>query len=208
MKKGVIVSIILIAIVLCGIFSPARYAHADSTPVILLSGKKDGDEIVVDVTMRNNQGISAMNLSLEYDTDKIELVGYTQGQALATLDLITTNTETDKGYAIYPFKFNWSGEANDSTNGKFLTLRFAALKNATGKAHVTFTYKQGADVNYISDEELKTQNVLIDVLQFDLSEDGKPVNFVNNEALLNEIGEKTEDKTTALAVGLALGGTP
>ena len=203
MKIRYVGIILILLALLCGTIGSAGVAYADTNPVILLSGKNVDGEIVVEVNLKNNEGISAMNLSLEYDTDRIVLTGLERGDALSTLDLITTNTDTETGYAVYPFKLNWFGEDNDATNGKMLTLHFVPIsEDVTGKARVTFSYTRGQDVNYLDDTELRTRNLLIDVLTFEVSQ-GQAEEFVHNETL----GEDDDNKSTALAIGLAIGGT-
>lgn len=194
--------ITLLAVLLCGLL-PAGVALADATPIVLLSGKVEDNRVVVTVNLRNNEGISAMMLTLDYDRDRLLLTGFEQGEALSTLDLVTTNVEGDAGYGADPFRFNWMGDGNDSSNGQLLTLYFAPVGDSEGKARVTFTYKRDTDVNYIeAGGNLRTRNLMMDTLQIDLSK-GEVTDIVST---IDPAATPAEDNTTALAVGLTLAG--
>lgn len=195
---------LLIAVLLCGLLLPAGVALADSTPILLLSGKTEGNEVVVEVTIRGNEGILAMNLTLDYDRERLVLTGFEKGEALATLDLMSTNTQTEEGYGVYPFVFNWFGEDNDATNGKLLTLHFAPIGESDGKARVSFTYNRNQGVTYIEagTPAPKTRNPLIDTLQIDLSK-GKVTDIESEIEAEPSISSKDNN---ALAVGLTLSG--
>ena len=207
--RWISICIVLVAVLLCGLLLPAGVALADSTPVLLLAGKTTEDEVVVEVTLRNNEGISAMSLTLDYDREKLVLVGLEQGEeALSTLELITTNPQGPDGYAADPFVFNWLGDANDNSNGKLLTLRFAPVSdNVDGKAYVTFSYVRNQDVNYVEkgNPYPQTRNLIVDTLHVDLS-NGKAVEMENE--IVDEIQEPNKDNTTAVAVGVSLSGVP
>lgn len=194
--------IAIVAVLLCGLFLPAGVAAADTTPVVLLSGKAQNDEVVVTANLRYNDGIGGLLLELQYDTDKLTFVGYDKGTALDGLDLMTTNVEGAEGYGAYPFRFSWSGDANDASNGLLLTLHFAVKAGAEGKAQVTFGLTQGQDVNYYEDGDLKTRNLLVDTLRIDLS-DGQATNFESEQSHLYDADDEAQKK--ALTIGLSVG---
>ena len=194
--------ITLLAVLLCGLL-PAGVALADVTPIVLLSGKAEDNRVVVTVNLRNNEGISAMMLTLDYDRERLVLTGFEQGEALSTLDLVTTNVEGTAGYGADPFRFNWMGDDNDSSNGRLLTLYFAPVGDSEGKARVTFTYKRDTDVNYIEAGDVRTRNLMMDTLQIDLSK-GEVTDIVSD--IDPATASPAHDNTTALAVGLTLAG--
>ena len=195
------IAIALVAVLLCGLILPAGMALADSTPIILLSGKTTEDDITVDVILRGNEGISSMLLSLEYDRERLVLVGLEQGDALATLDLVTTNVEGPDGYAVYPFLFSWMGDANDKTNDTMLTLHFAPVGNAQGEAYVTFGYTRDRDVNYIDDAgELRTCNLMVDTLHVNFADEATTI---ANEIEVDDAPAKSDN--VGLVVGLTVG---
>ena len=131
MKGLRLIICIAVAMILFCAMIPAQAAFAESTPILLLSGKAEGEEIVVTATLRNNEAVSAMVLQLEYDRDKLVLIGCEEGEALSSLDFIASGN-----YDVYPFLLNWSGDENDSSNGKLVTLRFSVKDAASGKAFV------------------------------------------------------------------------
>jgi len=195
------ICILLIAILLCAAIMPLQVAFAESTPVLLLSGKTEGDEIVVTVTLRNNEGISTMLLNLEYDRERLMFLGYKQEEALSDLDIIAS-----AGVDVYPYVFTWSGDANDASNGKLLTLRFAAKEDASGQAFVRFSYGRDRDVNYYEGGELKTRNLMIDTLRIELSS-GEATSIVSYNASEGSAIEEDKKNKTGLVVGLAVGGS-
>ncbi len=197
-KRTFGICILLIAILLCAAL-PAQAAFAEVTPVLLLSGKTEGNEIEVTVALRNNEGIAAMLLNLEYDREKLSLIDCSREQALSTLDLVSSGN-----YDVYPYVLTWSGDDNDASNGKLMTFRFAKKQGADGEAFVRFSYVRNRDVNYYENGELKTRNLLTDSMKIDLSSGETTV--VAPDA--SEETSETEKKgKTGLVVGLALGGT-
>ncbi len=193
------ICILLAAILLCMAF-PVQAAFAESTPVLLLSGKTEGDEIVVTVTLRNNDGISAMLLNLEYDRDRLTLIDCKQEEALSGLDLLASGN-----YGVYPYVLTWSGDDNDASNGTLLTLRFTAKEGVDGEAFVKFSYVRDRDVNYYEGGEVKTRNLMTDTLHISLAS-GEATEFVAVSPKTAAVTEEKE-RNTALIVGLAVGGT-
>ena len=193
------ICILLAAILLC-MALPVQAAFAESTPVLLLSGKTEGDEIVVTVTLRNNDGISAMLLNLEYDRDRLTLIDCKQEEALSGLDLLASGN-----YGVYPYVLTWSGDDNDASNGTLLTLRFTAKEGVDGEAFVKFSYVRDRDVNYYEGGEVKTRNLMTDTLHISLAS-GEATEFVTVSPKTPAVTEEKE-RNTALIVGLAVGGT-
>lgn len=199
--RSIGICILLVAILLCLATTPMQAAFAESTPVLLLSGKTEGNEIVVTATLKNNDGISAMLLNLEYDRDLLTFTGYQEGDALSSLDMIASGN-----YDVYPYVFTWSGDDNDASNGKLLTLRFAVKEDATGQAFVKFSYKRDRDINYYESGELMTRNLMTDTLRIDLSS-GEATAIVSENTETSSIAEEEKKSNTALIVGLAVGGS-
>ena len=193
------ICILLFAILVC-MALPVQVAFAEATPVLLLSGKTEEGEAVVTATLRNNEGIAAMLLNLEYDKDKLTLVECKQEQALSDLDMLSSGS-----YDVYPYVISWSGDFNDLSNGKLLTLRFAIKEDADGEAFVRFTYTRDRDVNYYVGGELKTRNLMADSLKIDLT-DGEATAYVSDNVGAQAMAEK-KDGNVPLVVGLSVGGT-
>lgn len=199
MKKLRLIICIALAITLFCAIIPVQTAFAESTPILLLSGRTEGEEIVVTATLRGNEAIMAMLLNLEYDRDKLVLIECKNEEALSSLDFIASGS-----YDIYPFVLNWSGDENDSSNGKLLTLRFRANGSASGKAYVKFTYTRNRDVNYKDGEELKTCNLMTDTLSIDLAS-GEAKEFVTERE--EAVSPENKENKVPLIVGLAVGGS-
>ena len=198
--RSVGICILLVAILLC-LATPMQAAFAESTPVLLLSGKTEGNEIVVTATLKNNDGISAMLLNLEYDKDLLTFTGYQEGDALSSLDMIASGD-----YSVYPYVFTWSGDDNDASNGTLLTLHFTAKEKANGQAFVKFTYGRDRDVNYYEGGEVLTRNLLTDSLRIELSS-GEATSIVTDSSDEAILPEEEKKSNTALVVGLAVGGS-
>ena len=192
------ICILLFAILVC-MALPVQVAFAEATPVLLLSGKTEEGEAVVTATLRNNEGIAAMLLNLEYDKDKLTLVECKQEQALSDLDMLPSGS-----YDVYPYVISWSGDSNDQSNGKLLTLRFAIKEDADGEAFVRFTYTRDRDVNYYVGGELKTRNLMADSLKIDLTA-GEATAYVSDNVGARAMAEK-KDGNVPLVVGLSVGG--
>ena len=141
----VIAAMLLLMTVGCeGGSSSDAYSITGSDGEIVLSASRNNNKVDVTVRLNKNCGINAMNFTLDYDTDSLTLTGYDKGSALSDLDLITTNTQTDKGYSITPFKFDYlNTNKNDSSTGVLLTLHFSKKKSAKGKTTVDLKYENG-----------------------------------------------------------------
>jgi len=197
--RSIGICILLVAILLCLATTPMQAAFAESTPVLLLSGKTEGNEIVVTATLKNNDGISAMLLNLEYDKDLLTFTGYQEGDALSSLDMIASGN-----YDVYPYVLTWSGDDNDASNGTLLTLHFTAKEKANGQAFVKFSYKRNQDINYFESGDLKTRNLMTDTLRIDLSS-GEATAIVSENSETGNI-DAEDKKNTGMIVGLAVGG--
>ena len=197
--RSIGICILLVAILLCLATTPMQAAFAENTPVLLLSGKTEGDEIVVTATLKNNEGISAMLLNLEYDRERLTFIGYQEGEALSSLDIVSSANND-----VYPYVLTWSGDDNDASNGKLLTLRFAVKEDATGQAFVKFSYKRDRDINYYEGGELLTRNLMTDTLRIDFAS-GEATSIVSENSEAGNI-DAEDKKNTGMIVGLAVGG--
>lgn len=137
---------------------------AQGNTVLVFRGKAQSErELSVEVTVEENGGVCAMLLSLDYDTDALILTGVSYGTAFSALDPVHTDTQSPAGYGIYPFRISYSGEENDTSVGRMMTLRFRVRDDAPdGTYNITFTYERDKDVAYLQDGEILTKNLLID----------------------------------------------
>ncbi|HAE88389.1 MAG TPA: hypothetical protein DCG79_00790 [Clostridiales bacterium] len=190
--------VLFVAILVC-MALPVQVTLAEATPVLLLSGKMENGEAVVTATLRNNEGISEMLLNLEYDREKLTLAECKQEQALSGLEMLPSGS-----YDIYPYAISWSGDANDSSVGKLLTLRFSVKDGAEGDAFVRFTYKRDRDVVYRAGGEYKTRNLMADTLTIKLAS-GEATEFVSDNVGADALSPQKESNV-ALVAGLSVGG--
>ena len=155
-------------------------ANIKDNAIMIMSGQTQDDKVLIDARITQNSGVSGMQLELVYDTSAMELEDFVRGGALASLSLEHTNINTDKGYAITPFKFNFLGSKNDSTTGLLLRLTFK-IKEGTpnGVYNVNLKAERNKDVIYLEDNGngtmiTKTKNVLVDSANVEIK-DSKPV---------------------------------
>ena len=167
MRKTISCIIIIFAILFTAISAPATvFADSSDNAVIVMKGEITDSGFSVKVKLVRNDGISAMDIELVYDDEALTLIGIEQGTTLSSLQCITTNTETDKGYSIRPFKFNYSGDGNDYSTGNLFTLNFKANENAEdGTYKVSLEYERDKSVNYYENGEVTTRNLSIDSVE-------------------------------------------
>ena len=140
MKKRVLSVLLIVALfVSCLAFS----ASAEGTPTLRLSNVSAGrgDEVIVDVIIENNPGVSMLELPIVYDTSRLKYVGYEAG-------IFTDWTLGTKAVFV--------SDANDTRNGTILKLKFEVLSEAPyGKTTVTFSASEmiAACINEGGDEE-------------------------------------------------------
>ena len=175
MKKVILVSL-MFSLTLTMVFaSPMRILAAEEgNTVLVMKGREQSveNEIEIDVVVEENSGVSGMLLSLEYDTSVFTLTDLEYGTAFSSLSPIHTNTETEQGYGIYPFKISYLGDENDTSTGNMMTLRFRIKENAPdGSHHITFKYERDKDVSYLKDGKILTKNLLIDGAEITLKAD-------------------------------------
>ncbi|MBE5763812.1 MAG: hypothetical protein E7338_06315 [Clostridiales bacterium] len=181
-KSGVLVNIyifiMLIAVLTVTMIAALNlqtvYADEISDPVVvILSPTVSDKEVTIQANLSKNTGLSGLTLEIEYDSSAMTLTNVEKGSALSSLDYITTNTKTDKGYAILPFKLNWSGDANDSTTGKLITMHFAIKDGAKdGNYNVTLKAEKDKAVTYLDSDGLHTKSILISGVDVVISDDG------------------------------------
>lgn len=76
-----------------------------------------GEEIKVNVTFAQNPGVAGAELILGYDTDKLEFVGFENGEILS-------NMMTNDKYNGNQLYISWVNDANAEGDGVVLTLTF------------------------------------------------------------------------------------
>lgn len=160
-----IINIFIIILALCVISAPVSTtvfaASLSDNAVITLSGEITEQEIVVKAYLRQNTAINGMTAEISYDTSAMTLKNIERGTALSSLDYMTTNVDTEKGYAITPFIINWSGDANDGLTGVLVTMHFTVKETANDGEYAITLKTERNSVTYI-DGGVKTKSALVD----------------------------------------------
>ncbi|MBE6554994.1 MAG: hypothetical protein E7663_01990 [Ruminococcaceae bacterium] len=119
-----------------------------------------GQTFTLQIFLDENPGLISLTLDLEYDKTVMELVGLTRGNALSSHTFTTTNTETNAGFLITPFRLLWDGRAQDLTTGVLVTLTFESkIDAAVGEYPVTVSYdKQNTNSEYGKPCDVLIQN--------------------------------------------------
>lgn len=166
MKKIIYVFLTLCLVLAMVFASPLQILAAEEgNTVLVMKGMElvGTHEIEINVTVEENTGVNSMLLSLVYDTSVFTLTNLEYGPAFSSLAPINTNPETEEGYGIYPFKFSYLGEENDTSTGHMMTLRFRIKDGAPNGAYtITLQHQRDRDVTYLDEDEILTKNLLID----------------------------------------------
>lgn len=119
------------------------YAETTELPKITIEDKTvhRGQTFTIEAHLERNPGLVAMVLDLSYDKSAMSLIGVERGDALKTHTFTTTNTETDAGFLVEPFRLLWDGTTQDNTTGLLVTFTFESKLSApTGEYPVTLSY--------------------------------------------------------------------
>lgn len=148
MKKAVTYILILVLLAVGTAVVPVLLhndvAFADTNATISGSGTTvhRGQTFTIDVTISDNEGLTALKLLLKYDSSAMKLVDATQGSALSQMTYWATNkTEWDNFNRGDGIGFLWDGAQPDKSNGVLLTLTFDSFITAeVGNYPVEITY--------------------------------------------------------------------
>ena len=176
MKKflGIMLMLCLLVVFPLATSSIPSVDAASKNTVILLQGTEQSDEEVkVDVEVKENTGILAMRLEIEFDKNVLELISVDGGTALSSLGVIWTG---DLSLANSSGKLIIHGEGtgdpvNDYTTGKLMTLKFKVKKNVPdGNYSINLTYEKNKDIVYLSGKEFPTKNIVTNSVKVTLKE--------------------------------------
>lgn len=199
----VIMTFLLISLYFTSLEHKVLATNIEDNSVIILSGSVNEDKkLVIKATMQENTGIGSMTLEVSYDVTAMALSNVEFGSALSSLEPMTTNPHTEKGYAITPFKINYLGQENDFTTGLMFTLTFDLSENISdGSYIVTLKYTRDKDVNYYDEnKDVKTKNLFIDYAEVKIKN-----NSVTNVVSVSET-KKEVSYTWVIVVSSAVGG--
>lgn len=184
--------IIVLLVCLAPVYEVASADSLSDKPVILLSGTDNGDRTVtVSAKLIRNSGVSDLVLDLDYPTEAMTLIGLTRGDALPTLEMIHTGTNTEQGYGIMPFKlmYDLNGKSydNDHSTGVLVNLQFKVkdeVKN--GKYTVTFRNTTNCAI-YYENYESYSKNIIVDPVIIEVKPGGLDVRTESGDSKNNTV---------------------
>ena len=167
-----------------GMIGASASGQSDSTlPMVRVEEKTvhRGQTFEIRIYLDQNPGLVSLMLDLEYDKTAMELVGITRTDALNTHTFTTTNTNTDEGFLVSPFRMLWDGRTQDNSTGVLAILTFESKVDArTGDYPIIVNYdKQNTKIEYE-----KTCDVLIDNGLVTLIKGEYTVRYVNYDGTL------------------------
>ena len=149
----------------------ASAAENDPTdlPLVRVENKTvhRGQTFELEIFLDQNPGLIALMLELEYDKTAMELVGISHGDALVSHTFTTTNTNTEDGFSITPFRMLWDGREQDNTTGVLVTLTFESKIDAEiGDYPVYISYdKQNTNSEYGVPCDVQIQNGCVTLIK-------------------------------------------
>ncbi len=154
MKKKLVFSLLVVFILvsIC-VTSFADNLSNDFEAVVDCKDAKTGENVVIDVSFKNNTGLIAAIFELTYDKTRLELVR-TEDRGILEGAVFSQN------YDVYPYIMVWNSASteNYTANGTFVTLTFKVKDNAEpGKAFINLNY----DSDNVFDVNLDNVNVKV-----------------------------------------------
>ncbi len=192
--KKIVVFVITCLILIVGIapVSVAFAANLSDSIVLHLTATHTDNQVVINVNMITNTGISGMTLELTYDRNVFEFDGYAQGQAL-DMDLISTDLSEDP---TLPIRFNWlkqnSDIGNDFSTGNILRLYFTLKSDCQGGSYEIGL--KNVETVYIKNNNPTLKSAIIDKAV---------INIAENK--ITEIEIKEAETTGGANLGLIIG---
>ncbi len=156
--------------------------ETDSTIIIETEKAQAGDEVMVDITLENNPGITSMKLVVDYDEDMLELVGVTFNKEFGEM---TSAFETADANSVLILNWVDGTKDFDTADMTYATLKFKVKDTATeGDLSITASYDPEDVFN------MNQQNVafditegkveVVEVVMGDTNSDG----FINNKDVM------------------------
>ncbi len=185
--------IIICSILLCIFATPMTLttpAHAiGNEAVIVFSGEQNNDIITITASLPSNDGIQAMQLYLNYDSQTMTYLSHSRGSALSTLSLTATG-ETEKENIA----FNFLGAQNDTSTGDFLIMQFRLNDNIQDGTYKIGFFTKDAGCTYLDNNKVCTKTLYIDTAEI----------VVKDNALYIEILSPTPTNNTVLIIAISI----
>ncbi len=157
--------LITVLFAICLLFSMASAASlhifaAEENTVIMFDVAEQTDRIIkMDVNIKENTGVYSMLLTLDYDASVMTLTSLEYGEALQTLDTVSSGS-----YDTVPYRISYLGinDQNDTSTGRMMTLTFTVADAVPDcESTVTFKYEKNRDVEYLKDGAMQTKNIIV-----------------------------------------------
>ena len=164
----------------CGAAEPKS---EDGSIIVSTAKARAGSNVTVDISLKDNPGVSAITLAIAYDTDKLELVSYEDGGLT--------------GWFVAKKAVWTSSGADSSYNGVILSLTFKVKEGVEdGTIPVTVSYSSG-DIGNNDEESLFPSVVaggvtVFSVIPGDINGDGN-VNSLDLIRLKKYIADDTTE---------------
>jgi len=148
--KKILTSVLLVIVMLTALVLPASAATGNLTAVAMLS--EDGTQFMVNLIVKNNPGIIAIEASVKYDAKVLKLKSATNGEIFESIFMTGPNKQA------IPYEIIWmeaTASEDIKTNGVLATYTFEVLNSAAlGKSQINFNitdvvnFKKDKSVNF------------------------------------------------------------
>lgn len=147
MKNRILQGAIFAVCLLFSVLVPTGAKAIEGTTVYIedLTAEQN-EEFEVPILLSGNTGFLNLSIEVEYDTEKLELIGVRQ--------ILTQGIKTVSPTGKYPISLIWVNATPIDYNGTLADLRFRAKECGTASIGVSFykgrdgTYVDGVNVNY------------------------------------------------------------
>lgn len=141
--RNMILKVASVAMVLCMLMMcSASFYATDSVSYILAEdvtvSQKDTTEIEIPVSVSENQGMMGFMLLLSYDSNILEPVSVSRGEALGAGFFNDSIGSSEDGL----LKVMWTGSENSYSDGLLFTVKFRLLTADFTSTQVKFEYSQ------------------------------------------------------------------
>lgn len=146
MKKTASLFLLILLLFTCIPFNTVHADDADSPRLTIEAPRsvKTGDVFTVKIGIENNPGIISLRFNVEYDMDKLTLVGYTDTRLIKKL--VKPAPKVSSPYIFY--WTNGAAEENNCSNGTVLEVQFEAKSVVSGseiKANLLGAYNMAVE---------------------------------------------------------------
>ncbi|MGN0813783.1 MAG: cohesin domain-containing protein [Candidatus Coproplasma sp.] len=159
-------------------FSITAYASESSPLVFSVNGTRQNDEIFATVKLVKNTGVTAMTLTVSYDSEVCEYIGYTKKSALSEMSFLASEQGSEKVIFLY----DSSTLQNVTSTGELLELRFKLRENIPAGEYYIGLLTNECVAEYMDGKEAKTKSIIVDSLKVTVNGSGSVVELLTQES--------------------------